>query len=108
METISLVVSDLAAVTACRRFSDEFNMLVEPACGAALSYLYCPQEIASPGAAAAAAVQVTENTESAYGTKEADAVREETVVVIAYGGSVVNLELLAKWCADPGIASEHP
>lgn len=40
LQTRSVVVSDKTAVAACRSFSDEFNMLVEPACGAALSYVY--------------------------------------------------------------------
>lgn len=35
----SLVVSDRAAVAACQRFLDEHRVLVEPACGAALSAL---------------------------------------------------------------------
>jgi L-serine/L-threonine ammonia-lyase len=34
------VVSDAAAVDACRRFLDDHRMLVEPACGAALSAVY--------------------------------------------------------------------
>lgn len=36
----SALVSDLAAITACERFLDEHRMLVEPACGAALSIVY--------------------------------------------------------------------
>ena len=40
LQTRSLVVSDRTAVAACRRFADDYNMLVEPACGAALSYAY--------------------------------------------------------------------
>ncbi|OGO91916.1 MAG: serine dehydratase [Coxiella sp. RIFCSPHIGHO2_12_FULL_44_14] len=35
-----LVVSDKAAVLACRRFVDDHRVLVEPACGAALSVIY--------------------------------------------------------------------
>lgn len=36
----SAVVSDLSAVLACERFLDDHRMLVEPACGAALSIVY--------------------------------------------------------------------
>ncbi|RJF97133.1 pyridoxal-phosphate dependent enzyme [Noviherbaspirillum saxi] len=36
----SIVVSDAQAVSACRRFADDMRMLVEPACGAALSVVY--------------------------------------------------------------------
>lgn len=35
-----IVVSDYAAVTACRKFLDDHRVLVEPACGAALSVIY--------------------------------------------------------------------
>lgn len=35
-----LIVSDLAAVTACKKFADDHRVLVEPACGAALSVIY--------------------------------------------------------------------
>lgn len=86
VDTTPHTVSDEAAVTGCRRFADDFNMLVEPACGAALSYVYCPtsddqkNEVPTPG---------------------------ETIVVIVCGGSVVNVELLAQWCADFGIKSEY-
>ncbi len=36
----SVVVSDRQAVAACLRFADDMRVLVEPACGAALSLLY--------------------------------------------------------------------
>jgi L-serine/L-threonine ammonia-lyase len=36
----SAVVSDAAAVLACKRFLDEHRVLVEPACGASLALLY--------------------------------------------------------------------
>lgn len=36
----SLLVSDLAAVSACERFLDDHRVLVEPACGAALAVAY--------------------------------------------------------------------
>ncbi|MTD27199.1 pyridoxal-phosphate dependent enzyme [Erwinia sorbitola] len=36
----SLLVSDLAAVSACERFLDDHRVLVEPACGASLALVY--------------------------------------------------------------------
>ncbi|PHV14391.1 serine dehydratase [Janthinobacterium sp. BJB303] len=36
----SVVVSDLAAVDACRRFIEDHRLVVEPACGAALAAVY--------------------------------------------------------------------
>ena len=36
----SVVVSDRAAVSACRRFLDDHQVLVEPACGASLAAVY--------------------------------------------------------------------
>ena len=36
----SLLVSDLAALGACERFLSNHRVLVEPACGAALSVMY--------------------------------------------------------------------
>ena len=39
-EVASHVVSDLEAVTACLRFSQDHRLLVEPACGASLAALY--------------------------------------------------------------------
>jgi L-serine/L-threonine ammonia-lyase len=100
VETIPLVVSDAAAVTACRRFADDFNLLVEPACGAALSYLYCSQEPEGLAAGASTGSDSAEDVRPSEG--------RETVVVIACGGSVVSVELLAKWCADLGVQSEYP
>ncbi len=38
--TTSVVVSDRSAVDACRRFVDDHRIVVEPACGAALSLAY--------------------------------------------------------------------
>ena len=36
----SFVVSDAEAIAACRAFDDDFGVKVEPACGAALAYVY--------------------------------------------------------------------
>lgn len=40
-----LIVSDYAAVSACRKFVDDHRVLVEPACGAALSVIYDSNKI---------------------------------------------------------------
>lgn len=90
VETIPYVVSDKDAVTACRRFADDYNMLVEPACGAALSYLYCNHDL---------------GTACNDGSNEDG--RKETVVVIVCGGSVVSVELMAQWCADFGVSPSY-
>jgi L-serine/L-threonine ammonia-lyase len=42
------VVSDKEAVIACRRFLDDQRLLVEPACGAALSLLYERHAVLEP------------------------------------------------------------
>jgi len=41
----SVVVSDQQALEACRQFLDEFRVVVEPACGAALSIVYQDHDI---------------------------------------------------------------
>jgi len=67
---ISWVVTDRAAVDACRRFADEQRLLVEPACGAALAAVYGranPLEGLAP------------------------------IVVIVCGGAGVSLTLLEEW-----------
>eukprot|EP00601_Ochromonadales_sp_CCMP2298_P001550 CAMPEP_0173174254 /NCGR_PEP_ID=MMETSP1141-20130122/3259_1 /TAXON_ID=483371 /ORGANISM="non described non described, Strain CCMP2298" /LENGTH=323 /DNA_ID=CAMNT_0014096375 /DNA_START=258 /DNA_END=1229 /DNA_ORIENTATION=+ len=79
--TTPLTVEDKEAVIACRRFSDDFNMLVEPACGAALSYVY--------------------GAESSL----AESTKKEVVVVIVCGGSVVNTQLLDAWCNEFDVKS---
>eukprot|EP01041_Mallomonas_annulata_P012150 gene12150-25499_t len=73
IRTESLVVTDVDAISAAIRFANERLMLVEPACGAALSAVYSDkhwESITSGG---------------------------ETVVVVVCGGSVVNLDLLLQW-----------
>lgn len=89
VDTIPYTVSDYASVVACRRLLDDFRMLVEPACGSALAYLYCPlkdEEVVAP----AAAITPT-----------------ETVVIIVCGGSAVTIEMMVQWCADFGVTSEY-
>lgn len=67
---MSWTVSDRAAVDACRRFADDHRVLVEPACGAALSVVY---DRAEPVARAA------------------------SVLVVACGGAGVTVADLARW-----------
>lgn len=67
---IPWVMSDRAAVDACLRFADDHRVLVEPACGAALSAVY---ERAAPLADA------------------------DSVAVIVCGGAGITLDSLQKW-----------
>jgi L-serine/L-threonine ammonia-lyase len=66
----SAVVSDRDAVTACLQFADDLRVVVEPACGAALSLLYD-----------------NHHHLDAY----------ESVLVIVCGGAGVSLEQLLAW-----------
>ncbi len=65
-----VVVTDQAAINACLRFSKDHRILVEPACGAALSVVYDP----------------------VYEIKTA-----QSVLVIVCGGIGVNIDKLMKW-----------
>lgn len=94
VETVPHVVTDADAVRACRRLADDFRMLVEPACGAALSYVYC-QSSGAPDDIIGSEV-ISEGPAGG-----------ETIVVIVCGGSVVNVELLAQWCKDFEVTSEY-
>jgi L-serine/L-threonine ammonia-lyase len=71
-ELHSWLVSDAAAVAACRRFADDHRILVEPACGAALAAVY---DGAEPLA------------------------RAQRVLVIVCGGAGVSLARLEEWQA---------
>jgi L-serine/L-threonine ammonia-lyase len=71
-------VSDRAAVEGCLRFAEDHRILVEPACGAALSMIY---DRALP----------LQNL--------------KTVMVIVCGGAGVSLSLLKKWAKQVGCAS---
>jgi L-serine/L-threonine ammonia-lyase len=64
------IVSDRAAVDACIRFADDHRVLVEPACGAALSTVY---------------------------DRAAPLIGKEPVMIIVCGGAGVNLTLLREW-----------
>jgi len=70
------VVSDRAALTACLRFADDHRVLVEPACGAALSAIY---DRAAPL--------------SGIGP----------IVIIVCGGAGVSLPLLQEWGRKVGL-----
>jgi L-serine/L-threonine ammonia-lyase len=73
---IPLVVSDTQAVNAVFQFADDHRILVEPACGAALSAAY---------------------------DKNPELMNYEKILIVVCGGSSVNLDLLEKWKAkDPG------
>lgn len=63
-------VSDRAAVDACLRFAGDHRILVEPACGAALSTIY---------------------------GRARPLVGQEPILVIVCGGAGVNLSLLKEW-----------
>jgi len=78
---ISHQVEDEAALAACLQFADDHRMMVEPACGAALSAIYSGllpsilDTISKPG----------------------------PVVVIVCGGNIVNTELLSMWKHQLGV-----
>jgi L-serine/L-threonine ammonia-lyase len=78
------VCTDKQAVAACVRFADDHRVLVEPACGAALSAVY---ERAPPLLAACAAAP-----DGAAG-----------VVVEVCGGGVVDLRTLSQWASEFGV-----
>jgi L-serine/L-threonine ammonia-lyase len=67
---IPWIVSDRAAVDACKRFANDHRVLVEPACGAALSAVY---------------------------NRGSPLSGEEMVMVIVCGGAGVTLSLLNEW-----------
>ena len=74
-EVVHVVVSDRAAVSACTRFADDHRVLVEPACGAALSVVY--------------------DRADALATKAC-------ILLVVCGGAGVNRELLDQWVAVVG------
>lgn len=67
---VPITVSDKEAVEACSRFADDHRVLVEPACGAALSVIY-------------------------NDAKQLEACK--SVVVIVCGGVGVSMNLLVQW-----------
>jgi L-serine/L-threonine ammonia-lyase len=77
VSTESLVVSDEDAVCACEEFLIRQRTLVEPACGAAIAAIFAPHNKRLVGM--------------------------RNVVVVACGGSVVNLSLLRSWKDQLGL-----
>lgn len=73
---IPKIVSDRQALQAVMRFFDDHNILVEPACGAALALIY---------------------------EKIVDPTLYPSIVVIVCGGKGVNLNLLEKWSEKIGL-----
>lgn len=76
VRTDSVVVSDRDAVHACVDFLNDQRILVEPACGAALSLVYSP------------------TLRQRY---LPSSLKKRRVVVIVCGGSAVSLDLLSGW-----------
>lgn len=75
--TESLVVTDKHAVKACSEFYNEMSILVEPACGTALSLIY---------------------NEELFGIFEKLCIKK--VIVIVCGGSVISLDMLNNWIQE--------
>jgi L-serine/L-threonine ammonia-lyase len=69
-EIIPWTVTDRSAIESCARFADDHRVLVEPACGAALSPVY---------------------------EKDAPLMGRKIVLVIVCGGAGVSLSLLREW-----------
>lgn len=72
--TTCIQVSDAQAVSACLRFLTDHRVLVEPACGAALSTLYLDHEALAP---------------------------YKNILVVVCGGNTMTLEQLVQWRATP-------
>jgi len=70
---VNYVVDDSAAKSACVKFADDMRVLVEPACGAALSAVY--SGLIPP----------------ASGSQDGD------IVVVVCGGNAVTLDLINQW-----------
>lgn len=77
---IPKIVSDRQALQAVMRFFDDHNILVEPACGAALALIY---------------------------EKIVDPILYPKIVVIVCGGKGVNLNLVEKWSEKLGLNNAH-
>lgn len=69
----SKVVSDYSAVSACQRFMNDHRLLIEPACGAALSLCYNLDQ----------SIKLYNN-----------------ILVVVCGGAAVSPELLSKWLLE--------
>ena len=73
---ISEEVEDEAALSACLMFADHHRMLVEPACGAALSAVY-----------SGLLTRVLNTTD----------IKPGPVVIVVCGGNIVNTDLIVQW-----------
>ena len=76
---MSSTVTDAAAVEACLKFADEYRMLVEPSCGAALSAVYD--------------LSILSSMQGSGMLPD----KKLSIVVIVCGGSVINLNQLQEW-----------
>jgi len=83
--TESIVVTDAEAVAACVRFADDYKVLTEPACGAALAAVFTTRHV--------------DRIVTSLGGDVAGGAPKH-VVVVACGGSIVSLELLERWRKD--------
>jgi L-serine/L-threonine ammonia-lyase len=72
----SLVVSDGSALAACERFLADHRVLVEPACGAALSVVYEQNPALAP---------------------------YNQILVVVCGGATTSIEQIRSWASLPGI-----
>ncbi|GFG35519.1 hypothetical protein Cfor_10743, partial [Coptotermes formosanus] len=78
---ISQVVTDAQAIESCIKFADDERMLVEPACGATLSAVYCG---------------ILERLQAEGFLPD---LTSGPIVVIVCGGNGVSLSLLQEWAA---------
>nr|CAD7607409.1 unnamed protein product [Timema genevievae] len=85
-KVLSEVVTDAEAVSSCLQFADDQRVLVEPACGAALSAVYYGT--------------ICRLQEQGYLQMKST---NPIVVVIVCGGSGVSLQLLQNWEKSTGI-----
>jgi L-serine/L-threonine ammonia-lyase len=72
----SIVVSDKEALDTCMDFAKDHRMLVEPACGAVLSAVYCKSELV-------------------FGGLQRD--NKKPIVVVVCGGNMASLDLFQTW-----------
>ncbi|KAK9452182.1 tryptophan synthase beta subunit-like PLP-dependent enzyme [Limtongia smithiae] len=76
--TIPFAVTDAQAVSACLSLLDQYRLLVEPACGAALAVCYYEEHISML-------------------KRELELKSDDTIVIVVCGGSTVTLESLQKY-----------
>ena len=91
--TESIVVSDHDALNACLQFVEEQRILTEPACGAALA------AVASPHREILLKTLLENNTRPTHQKAHQRGNTPWRVVVVVCGGSIVNVDLVAKWRA---------